>query len=79
MGRHDIVKHCETKTHLKLAKSQRNQSRLNFSASVAASELATKRTEIELRMAVLLASSNIPLSINDRLSPAIRNFLMILN
>lgn len=68
------MKHCESKTHLKLAKSQHKQSKINFGALTAASELATKRTEVELRMAVLLASCNVPLSFNDQLSPAIRSY-----
>ena len=63
--------HCRTQGHIDRAKSLRSQSRITFT-SPTNSEEALKRTEAEVRMAVLTASCNIPFAFHDHLSPAIR-------
>ena len=70
MGKQDIIKHCNTKNHLTLAKALNNQSRLTFNTPERSKDL--KRTEAEVQMAVLTASSNVPLAFHDSLSPTIR-------
>lgn len=70
MGRQDVVHHCKSKTHLSQAKSLKYQPRLTFDMQ---SRDDLKRTEAELQMAVLTASSNIPIAFHDCLSPMIRN------
>lgn len=72
MGKNDVLQHCSAQSHQDLAKSQASQSKLTFSAS--SSSEALKRTEAEVRMAVLTASYNVPLAFHDRLSPTIREF-----
>lgn len=69
MGKHDVIKHCQSQSHKDQAKSFHSQSRLQLSAS----EPALKRIAAELKMAVLTASCNIPLAFHDKLSPAIRD------
>ena len=71
MGKQDIEKHCKTQGHQDKAKSLKSQSKLRFNAPQ--SSETVKRTEAELGMAVLTATSNIPLAFHDRLSPTIRN------
>ena len=70
MGKQDIIKHCNTKNHLDLAKAQKNQQKLTFNTSLTSED--QKRTEAELQIAVLTASSNVPLAFHDKLSPTIR-------
>ena len=72
MGKQDLIKHCSTQGHQERAKALESQSKLNF-LNPAASEEATKRTEAEVRMAVLTASCNIPLAFHDQLSPMFRS------
>ena len=63
MGRHDTIQHSQTETHMAIASARYQQSRLNVSDLCSSSQLAAKRTEVELKLAVLLASSNeLPLS-----------------
>ena len=61
--------HCESKNHTDQAKSLRSQLRLSFNTQA---QDDIKRIEAELHMAVLTASSNVPLAIHDQLSPMIR-------
>ena len=70
MGKQDVIKHCKTQGHQDRAISLKSQSRLNFSNP--SSDEVLKRTEAEVRMAVLMASCNIPLAFHDQLSPTIR-------
>lgn len=69
MGRQDVVQYCKSNTHLCQAKLLKSQSKLQFAAQ---SHDDLKRTEAELQMAVLTASSNVPLAFHDHLSPTIR-------
>ena len=62
--------HCESKSHLEQAKLLKSQTRLSFHC--VGSEEDVKRTTAELQMAVLTATSNVPLVVHDRLSPTIR-------
>ena len=71
MGKQDVIKHCKTQGHQDRARSLQSQSRLNFSDPALSDEIS-KRTEVEVRMAVLTASCNIPLAFHDQLSPAVR-------
>ena len=68
MGKQDIIKHCNAKNHLTLANN--NKSRLTFNTPERSEDL--KRTEAEVQMAVLTASSDVPLAFHDSLSPTIR-------
>ena len=52
MGKQDVIKHCKTQGHQDKAKSLQSQSRLTFSNPTASDEVL-KRTEAEVRMAVL--------------------------
>ena len=72
MGKQDIIKHSKTQGHLDRAKSLKSQSRLNFS-NTATSDEVLKRTEAEVRMAVLTGSCNIPFAFHNQLSPIIRS------
>lgn len=72
MGRQDIVKHCSGKLHLTMAKSMEKQVSI-VSCMSAQSQQDTKTIEAEVKMAVITASSNIPLAFHDKLSPAIRS------
>lgn len=74
MGKHDIIQHSQTEGHKAIASARFQQTRLTAHSLSTASQVAAKRIEVELKMAVLLASSNIPLAFNDKLSPAIRSF-----
>ena len=56
MGRHDVVKHTTGKRHQDRARSLQS---LNFSG-LGSSEIM-KRTEAELKLAVLTASGNVPM------------------
>ena len=69
MGRREVVKHCETQSHKDQAKSFHLQSKLPVSTQGPSSQ----RLAAELKMAVLTASSNIPLAFHDKLSPMIRS------
>ena len=53
-----------------MSKALANQQKLPFHTPERSEEL--KRTEAELQMAVLTASSNVPLAFHDNLSPTIR-------
>ena len=68
MGKREIIKHAESKSHRDQAKLMKAQTSLNFSAK----DSVDKTTEAELKMAILTAASNIPLAFHDRLSPAIK-------
>jgi len=72
MGKQDIIKRCKTQGHQDRAKSLKSESRLSFSNPVTSDEVL-KRTEAEVRMAVLTASCNIPFAYHDQLSPMIRS------
>ena len=72
MGKQDVIKHCKTQGHLDKAKSLKSQATLTFSNAATSSDVL-RRTEAEVRMAVLAASCNIPLAFHDQLSPAIRS------
>ena len=69
MGEKDVTMHCNSKSHLDQAKSLKSQPKLTFNTH---SSKDLKRTEAELQMAVLTASSNVPLAFHDCLSPTIR-------
>ena len=59
MGKQDLIKHSKTQYHMERAKSFWTQSRLNFSSHVAGTaNEAMKRTEAEVRTAILTASCN---------------------
>ena len=70
MGTHD-VKHTTGKRHQDRSRSLESQSKLNFSG-LGSLEIM-KRTEAELKLAVLTASGNIPMTFHDSLSPSIRS------
>ena len=69
MGKNDVVKHCQSNSHLEQAKALKDQPKLSFEVH---SDEDLQRTEAELQLAVLTASSNIALAFHDRLSPTIR-------
>ena len=69
MGKRDVTMHRECKSHLEQAKSLKSQPRLCFASQA---QNYAKKIEAELHMAVLTASSNVPLSFHDLLSPMIR-------
>jgi len=69
MGKSDVVKHCQSNSHLEQAKALKAQPKLSFKVH---SDEDLQRTEAELHLAVLTATSNVPLVFHDRLSPAIR-------
>ena len=71
MGKTDIRKHSQTKSHVDIAKTKVNQSTLD-TLTRASSQLSMQCIESEVKMAVLVACSNVPIAFNDRLSPAIR-------
>ena len=71
-GKRDVSKHCSTQSHLDQAASMKSQSRLGFASSSSSNEIH-KRTEAELKMAVLTASYNIPLAFHDHLSLLLRS------
>lgn len=71
MGKQDVIKHCHTQSHLDLARSLDSQTRINFSSPPPESNESLKRIEAELKIAVLTASSNIPMAFHDVLSPTI--------
>lgn len=71
MGRGDVIKHCSTQCHLDQAVAMKSQSKLSFLSPSSTESL--KRTEAEVRIAVLTASFNIPLAFHDHLSPLIRS------
>ena len=54
--------HCESKSHLEQAKLQKSQPELAFRCS-AASDEGINRTTVELQMAVLTVTSNVPLAV----------------
>ena len=70
MGKQDIIKHCNTKSYLDLAKALDNQPKLTFNTPQTSED--QKKTEAELQIAVLTVSSNVPLAFHDKLSPTIR-------
>ena len=70
MGKNDVVMHCKSKSHLEQAKALDAQAKLPFQPQSTSDDL--KRTEAELRMAVLTATSNVPMAFHDHLSPTIR-------
>ncbi len=69
MGKQDVIKHCKTNSHLDHAKSLKSQPKLSFTMQ---SSEDLRRTEAELQMAVLTASSNVLLAFHDRLPPTFR-------
>ncbi len=71
MGKQDIVKHCHTQGHQDQARSLQSQTRIRF--DIPESNEILKRMEAELKIAVLTASSNIPMAFHDRyrLSPTL--------
>lgn len=71
MGRLDVIRHSNSKAHRDIAQLMKRQRSLNFPSTHVSSAL--KIIETELKMAVLTASSSIPLAFHDRLSPAIRS------
>ena len=71
MGKQDVVKHCLTRSHKDQAQVLESQSRICFSAPESSESL--KRIEAELKIAVLTASSNIPMAFHDQLSPMVRD------
>lgn len=70
MGRTEVIQHTKTKSHLSQAKSFSSQSKLSFTNPHASEE--KKRIEAELKIAVLTAHCNIPLSFHGKLSPTLR-------
>ena len=73
MGKQDVVKHSKPQGHRDRARDLQCQPTLSFSNPVAAEE-RMKRTEVEVRMAVVTASCNVPFAFHDQLSPAIRTY-----
>ena len=71
MGKQDVEKHCKTRGHQQQAKAQQSQSKLPFTSQQQSQEIK-KRTQAELKMAVLTAGCNIPLAFHDHLSPMVR-------
>lgn len=69
MGKQDVSKHCHTQSHQDQARSLESQTRIRFSAPESTESL--KRMVAELKIAVLAASSNIPMAFHDLLSPTI--------
>ena len=72
----DVLAHCESKSHLDQAKLMKSQTRLSFQKPPNPTE-TLKRTEAELQMAVLTATSNVPFSIHDRLRRLFERFSLI--
>ena len=72
MGKQDVIKQCKTQGHLDKAKSLKSQARLTFSNAATSSDVL-RRTEVEVKMAVMAASCNIPLAFHNQVSPAIRS------
>ena len=69
MGKKDVDKHCHTRNHQEQAKLLESQARIRFEAPE--SNELMKRTEAELKIAVLTASCNIPMAFHDLLSPTV--------
>ena len=74
MGEQDVVKHSKTQAHRDRARALQCKPTLSFSNPVAAKEESSKRTEAEVRRAVLTTSCNVPFAFHDQLSPAIRSY-----
>ena len=72
MGKQDVIQHCKSASHLAQAQRMDSQNKLGFAGSGPSSTVVLKRTEAELKMAVLSASCDIPLAFHDHLSPTIR-------
>ena len=70
MGKQDVSKHCHTQYHQDLARSLETQARICFGTPE--STESVKRIEAELKIAVVTASSNIPMAFHDLLSPTIK-------
>ena len=70
MGKREIIKHAESKSHRDQAESIKTQRVYVFVEVILPVRLET--TEAELKMAVLTAAYNIPLAFHDKLSPTIR-------
>ena len=68
--------HCKSNSHLEQAKVLEAQPKLQFQPQSTSDDL--KRTEAELRMAVLTATSNAPMAFHDYLSPTIRKYFLTL-
>lgn len=66
MGKRDVIKHCETKSHKDQSKSFQLQSRLQLTPT--GSSESVKRIMAELKFAVLSVSCNIPMAFHDKLS-----------
>ena len=66
MGEQDFVKHSKTQAHRDRARALQCKPTLSFSNPVAAKE-SSKRTEAQVRMAVLTASCNVPFAFHDQL------------
>lgn len=69
MGKQDVTKHCHTQSHRDQARALQSQARINFNAPE--SSEALNRIVAELKIAVLTASSNIPMAFHDMLSPTL--------
>ena len=65
MGKNDVTMHCKSKSHLEQAKALNAQPKL-FQPQSTSQDL--KRTEVELCMAVLTATSNVSMAFHDHLS-----------
>ena len=72
MGRLDVIRHSKTKVHRYIVVQIKAQQSLNFSTSADVST-SLKTIDSELKMAVLRASSSIPLAFHDKFSPALRS------
>lgn len=73
MGRLDIIRHSTTKGHRDVAHQMKSQTSLVTFTTSTDTAGSKKTIEAELIMAVLTASSSIPLAFHDKLSPAIRS------
>ena len=71
MGKKDIMKHSKSKPHREQAWLVKSQKNLHFTSSK--SQSSQKKTEAELIMVILIASSNIPIAFHEKLSPTIRS------
>ena len=64
MGKPYVIRHSKTKSHQDQARSLRLQPPLSFAGP--SSTETSKRTEVELKMAVLMASSNVFLAFHNQ-------------
>ena len=74
MGKKDVIKHCNTRSHLDNAELQKTQTKVQLLSNI--SNRNNNTNLAELKMAMLTASSNIPLAFHHRLSSVIRRVFL---